>query len=98
LWTFLEKRKISCPYCGLSPRVPNLFNKCYTLLLFNKCTSILKRVNVMHWSVTLSLLLQQHLHKKFHQYGTDNQRIQLPTIRNFGANCVSVNSDRRIWD
>jgi len=48
MWTFLEKRKISCPYCGLSPRFPNLFNTCYTLLLIHKCTGFLKHVNVMH--------------------------------------------------
>jgi hypothetical protein len=48
LWTFLGKIKISCPYCGLSPRVPTLFNKCYKLLLFNKCTGFPKRVNAMH--------------------------------------------------
>jgi hypothetical protein len=57
LWTFLEKRKIPCPCCGFSPRVPNLFNKCYTLLLFNKCTGFLKHINVMHLSITLSLFL-----------------------------------------
>jgi hypothetical protein len=53
LWAFLEKRKISCPCCGLSPRVPNLLNKCYTLLLFNKCTGFLKRVNVIHYTLSL---------------------------------------------
>jgi len=47
LWAFLEKRKISCPYCGLSPEFQiYLISVTHYFSLINAVFP--KHVNVMH--------------------------------------------------